>query len=89
MEPAGAAEADAERAEGLAVQSDPLVDDDAEEPLSEEIGTVLVLTDDDALTDATGVRWVEALGEAPCTRCRPRPTGRSECSVSASWARRC
>ncbi len=59
-----AGEAAAARAEGLAVQPDPLLDDDAEEPLAEEIGTVLVVTDDDALNDALVVRLSEALGEA-------------------------
>jgi NhaP-type Na+/H+ or K+/H+ antiporter len=59
-----ALEAEAARAEGLAVQPDPLLDDDAEEPLAEEIGTVLVVTDDDALNDALVVRLAEALGEA-------------------------
>lgn len=59
-----AGEADAARAEGLAVQADPLLDDDAEDPLAEEVGTVLVVTDDDALNDALVVRLADALGEA-------------------------
>ncbi len=59
-----AAEADAARAEGLTVLPDPLLDDDADEPLAEEIGTVLVATDDDALNDALVVRIAEWLGEA-------------------------
>ena len=47
------------------MQPDPLLDDeDVEEPLAEEIGTVLVVTDDDALNDALVVRLAEALGEA-------------------------
>lgn len=59
-----AAETDAARAEGLTVQPDPLIDDDADEPLAEEIGTVLVATDDDALNDALVVRLAQALGAA-------------------------
>ena len=55
----------AARTEGLRVQPDPLLDDDdVEEPLAEEIGTVLVVTDDDALNDALVVRLAGALGEA-------------------------
>lgn len=59
-----APEADAARDEGLAVLPDPLLDDDAEDPLAEEIGTVLVATDDDALNDALVVRLAAALGGA-------------------------
>ena len=43
---------------------DPLLDDDADEPLAEEIGLVLVATDDDALNDALVVRLAFALGDA-------------------------
>ncbi len=57
-------EAEAARDEGLTVLSDPLLDDDAEDPLAEEIGLVLVATDDDALNDALVVRLAAALGDA-------------------------
>jgi hypothetical protein len=60
-----AGETAAARDGDLVVQSDPLLDDDdAEQPLAEEIGTVLVVTDDDALNDALVVRIAGALGEA-------------------------
>jgi NhaP-type Na+/H+ or K+/H+ antiporter len=59
-----AEESAAARAAGLTVCADPLLDDDAEDPLAEEIGTVLIATDDDALNDALVVRLAAALGTA-------------------------
>ncbi|HEX5145685.1 MAG TPA: cation:proton antiporter [Conexibacter sp.] len=76
-------EADAARAAGLAVMPDPLLDDESDDPLAEEIGLVLVATDDDALNDALVVRLAEALGEArvhalPASAQRPLTLSRAD-----------
>src|SRR5690606_32619208 len=63
------------RTEGLTVCADPLIDDDPadDEPLDEAIGTVLVLTDDDALNDLLVERLARALGAARVLALAPRP----------------
>lgn len=96
-------ETEAARAAGLAVEPDPLLDDDdASSPLAEEIGAVLVVSDDDALNDALVVRLADALGGArvhalapdprrPVTISRPRELGPplfARGATSAELARR-
>jgi NhaP-type Na+/H+ or K+/H+ antiporter len=69
-----AEEARAARAEGLDVCEDPLIDADAAGgALSQAIGTVLVLTDDDALNDLLVARLAQELGTARVLALPRRP----------------
>src|SRR5690606_8971149 len=76
---------------------DPLLDDDADGPLAEEVGTVLVATDDDALNDALVVRLAGSLEEArvhalppapqrPLTLSRAGELGAPLFAAAATWA---